>query len=110
MGKTTLAAEFAREQRYHFPGGVLWLEAESEAGLGAAVLRLATQSLALIDAEGADADDAREALVAWLADAAHGRTLLVLDNVDDPRAEEWLAAIPPEYRTQRGGSVPWLVR
>ena len=84
VGKTTLAAEFAREQRCRFPGGVLWLEAESEAALGAAVLRLATRSLALLEAEGATVDDAREALKAWLADAACGRVgAMCLKSKDD---------------------------
>ena len=34
-------------------------------------------------------------LVAIGADATRGRVLLVLDNVDDPEAEEWLAPFVP---------------
>ena len=49
--KETDMADYLREQRYHFPGGVLWLTAESEAELGAATSALNASRAELSSAE-----------------------------------------------------------
>jgi TIR domain/NB-ARC domain len=81
VGKTQLAARYAREHRADYDV-IWWLRAEQESRLHTDLASLAVE-LGLTDAE-ADEQDSIAAVQRWLE--AHGRWLLVFDNVTGPDA------------------------
>jgi tetratricopeptide (TPR) repeat protein len=94
VGKTQLAARYAREHRDDYDV-VWWLRAEQQPTLHADLADLAV-ALGLADIK-ADEQDAITAALRWLQ--VNGRWLLVFDNTNSPGA---LAGVLPEGR---GGHV-----
>jgi Tfp pilus assembly protein PilF len=88
VGKTQLAAHYAREHRGEYDV-VWWLRAEEPETLGADLAALATK-LGLVDAQ-SDQQKAIEAAREWLEQ--HGRWLLVFDNAPGSDA---IAGLLPE--------------
>ena len=82
VGKTQLAARFAREHRADYDV-VWWLRAEQSATLRADLAELATE-LGLDEASGEDEAQAVVAALRWLERSA--RWLVIFDNAPDPAA------------------------
>ena len=81
-GKTQTAIEYARRNRFEYPNGVFWVNAETSGGLTSGFAEIA-KALALPAADSNDSDRAVRAVTEWL-DRTDG-WLLILDNVDDRR-------------------------
>jgi hypothetical protein len=80
IGKTALAAEVARRQRWHFPGGVLWLDCSASPALDTLLNRLgAFAGLAVEQIEPDRKPTAVRQALALLDD----RYLVVFDNAED---------------------------
>ena len=80
-GKTSLAVEFAWTCKNHFPGGVLWINGESDENIQKSVVE--TLSLVNIPASTTEKiDDTLNKYLAWLSKKKHP-WLLVVDNADD---------------------------
>ena len=80
IGKTALAAEVARRQRWHFPGGVLWLDCSGSPALDTLLNRLgAFAGLAVEQIEPDRKPTAVRHALALLDD----RYLVVFDNAED---------------------------
>ncbi len=79
IGKTQLAVEYAHRYRYHYPGGVYWLNA------GADWQKEVAACAVNLDRSLVDKKDEEKALAFrdWLKDQSQ-EALVVLDNVDDP--------------------------
>ena len=88
IGKTAMALEYAYRQADDYPGGVYWLPAES--GLGPAVMELAGRmeedGLDCGIREGRSEKEAVRCFLGFLK--GRGRSLIVLDNVEDPALAE----------------------
>jgi hypothetical protein len=94
VGKTQLAAQYARRAVAHGWPVVVWLDAETEDSVVAGLARLATA--AGLTPQTSTIDSARDAPV-WLATHA-GQGLVVYDNVEDPNLlSQWT---PPVGTTQ----------
>jgi hypothetical protein len=79
IGKTQLAVEYAHRYRYHYPGGVYWLNA------GADWRKEVAACAVNLDRSLIEKSDEEKALAFRDFLAAQGKdVLLVLDNVDDP--------------------------
>ena len=80
-GKTSLAVEFAWRCEHLFPGGVFWINGESDENIQKSVVEIL--SLVNIPASTVDnIDDTLNRCLAWLSKKKHP-WLLVVDNADD---------------------------
>ena len=80
-GKTSLAVEFAWRYKNDFPGGVFWINGESDENIQKSVVEIL--SLVNIPASTVDnIDDTLNRCLAWLSKKKHP-WLLVVDNADD---------------------------
>ena len=82
VGKTQTAIEYATRNRFEYPNGVFWVNAETIGGLTSGFAEIA-RILRLPAADSSDIDRVVRAVTEWL-DRTDG-WLLILDNVDDRR-------------------------
>ena len=82
VGKTQAAIEYAVRHRADYPDGVLWINAETVAGLTSGFIEIA-QMLRLAAAGSNDQEHVVKAVLEWFNST--DRWLLMLDNVDDRR-------------------------
>ena len=82
VGKTQIAIEYATRNRFEYPNGVFWVNAETIGGLTSGFTEIA-RILHLPAADSSDLDRVVRAVTEWL-DRTDG-WLLILDNVDDRR-------------------------
>lgn len=80
VGKSTLAAQWARTRSQSFPQW--WITADSTAAIDGGLADFAVALQPLLKSAGMGADDLSEWALQWLA--AHRNWLIVLDNVNDP--------------------------
>ena len=104
-GKTSLAVEFACRYKNHFPGGVFWINGESDENIQKSVVEIL--SLVNIPASTVDnIDDTLNRCLAWLSKKKHP-WLLVVDNADDLQDSNCPTGIKKIYRGpwQRNGNA-----
>jgi len=82
-GKTSLAVEFAWSYKDHFPGGVFWINGESDENISKAVAEI----LALVNIPASRTENIDDTLNKFLAFLSKKTLpwLLVVDNADDLR-------------------------
>ena len=82
-GKTSLAVEFAWSYKDHFPGGVFWINGESDENVSKAVAEI----LALVNISASRTENIDDTLNKFLAFLSKKTVpwLLVVDNADDLR-------------------------
>jgi len=110
IGKTQLAARFAREERQQYPDGVFWLRARHEIDLVSDLASIAWR-LGLPEREQRALKRQVDAVLHWLRE--HPRWLLVLDNLEPEVGEAaryWLPADLPGHLLATSRTPMWPTR